>query len=116
VVQIRRGDIYRARLDPTEGSEQAGNRPVIVVSRDALNDSSPVIVVVPVTDRKNKRTIYPSQAVIPAGDGGLAIDSVALGEQVRAVTKTRLTSFVGHLSVKSIAAIGTALKITLDLP
>lgn len=29
---MKRGDVYNARLDPTEGSEQAGNRPVIIVS------------------------------------------------------------------------------------
>ena len=34
---MRRGDVYDARLDPTEGSEQAGWRPVVVVSRDAIN-------------------------------------------------------------------------------
>ncbi len=38
-----------ARLDPTEGSEQAGTRPVIIVSRNALNTSSPVVLVVPCT-------------------------------------------------------------------
>jgi len=31
---MRRGEVYDARLDPTEGSEQAGIRPVVIVSRD----------------------------------------------------------------------------------
>jgi mRNA interferase MazF len=34
---MRRGEVYDARLDPTEGSEQAGIRPVVIVSRDAIN-------------------------------------------------------------------------------
>ncbi|HUM68478.1 MAG TPA: type II toxin-antitoxin system PemK/MazF family toxin, partial [Chloroflexota bacterium] len=46
---MRRGDVFDARLNPTEGSEQAGVRPVVVVSRDAINQYSSVIVVVPVT-------------------------------------------------------------------
>ena len=33
---MKRGDVYLARLDPTEGSEQSGSRPVVVVSRDAV--------------------------------------------------------------------------------
>ena len=33
---MNRGDIYRADLDPTQGSEQAGKRPVIIVSRVEL--------------------------------------------------------------------------------
>jgi mRNA interferase MazF len=89
---------------------------VVVVSRDAINQNSPVVVVVPVTDRKNKPRIYPSQVVLKAGDGGLAIESVALGEQVRAINKTRLLKPLGHLAPASLAALGAALKIALDLP
>ena len=112
---IRRGDIYIARLHPTEGSEQAGERPVVVVSRDAINRYSPVVVVVPVTDRANKIRIYPSQVILKAAEGGLAMESVALGEQVRAISKTRLIRHVGHLPPTSLTAVGAALKITLDL-
>ena len=112
----RRGAVFLARLDPTEGSEQAGQRPVVVVSRDAINQNSPVIIIVPITDWKNKPRIYPSQVVLKAGDGGLAIDSVALGEQVRALSKTRLVKPLGLLSPHSLAAISAALKIALDLP
>jgi mRNA interferase MazF len=32
---MRRGDVYLVRLDPTEGSEQAGTRPAVIVSRNA---------------------------------------------------------------------------------
>ena len=47
---MKRGDIYDARLNPTEGSEQAGTRPVVIVSRNAINRYSPVVVIVPLTD------------------------------------------------------------------
>jgi mRNA interferase MazF len=112
---IRRGDVYMARLDPHEGSEQAGQRPVVVVSRDSINEHSSVIVIVPVTDRANKKTIYPSQVVLKAGDGGLTKDSVALGDQIRAISSSRLARYMGHVSVPSLSQIGSALKIALDL-
>ena len=111
-----RGDVYLAKLDRSQGSEQSGNRPVIIVSRDAINQNSPVVIVVPVTDAQNKKRIYPSQTVLKAGDGGLRIDSIVLGEQVRAITVTRLSTRLGHLAPKSIASINAALKIALDLP
>lgn len=57
---IRRGNVYDARLDPTEGSEQAGARPVIIVSRDAINNASPVVLAVPA------RPIGPGDAFRPA--------------------------------------------------
>ena len=55
----KRGDVYMARLNPSEGSEQTGERPVIVVSRDAINENSPVVIVVPVTDSKHKKAHLP---------------------------------------------------------
>jgi mRNA interferase MazF len=111
----KRGDVYLARLDPKEGSEQAGARPVVVVSRDSINQNSPVVIVVPVTDRSNKKRLYPSQVVLKAGDGGLSIDSIALAEQVRAISTTRFIKHLGNLTLQSVTQIGAALKIALDL-
>jgi mRNA interferase MazF len=111
----KRGDVYLARLDPTEGSEQAGERPVIVVSRDAINQNSPLVIVVPVTDRSHKRRIYPSQVVLKVGDGGLTKESVALGEQIRAINTGRFIKHMGQLGPASLTQIGAALRITLDL-
>jgi mRNA interferase MazF len=104
-----------ARLDPKEGSEQAGSRPVVVMSRDSINQNSPVVIVVPVTDRNHKKRLYPSHVVLKTGDGGLTKESVALGEQVRAISTTRFIRQLGHLTPQSITEVGAALKIALDL-
>src|SRR5258708_19602455 len=77
-----RGDVFSARLDPTEGSEQAGTRPVVVVSRDSINANSPVVVVVPLTDAANVKRLYPSHTHLSRGTGGLKMDSVAKTEQI----------------------------------
>ena len=113
---VRRGEVWEARLDPVEGSEQGGTRPVVVVSRDAINATSRVILVVPCTTYRQERRIYPSQVLLRASDGGLTSDSVALGEQVRALAKTRLLSRRGALSVQALAQVERALLIALDLP
>jgi mRNA interferase MazF len=110
-----RGDVYMARLNPSQGSEQGGERPVVIVSRDAININSPVVIVVSLIDAQNKKRIYPSQTVLKAGDGGLRIDSIALCDQVRAISVTRLTTRLGHIAPESIASINAALKIALDL-
>jgi mRNA interferase MazF len=111
---VRRGEIYDARLDPTEGSEQAGVRPVIIVSRDAINAFSPVVLAVPCTTYRAERRIFPSQIVIHAPDGGLSADSVALAEQVRALAKGRLGRLRGMLSTHVIEQLDLALRIALD--
>lgn len=112
---IRRGQVWEARLNPTEGSEQAGTRPVLVISRDAINASSPVIIVVPVTDQANKRRLYPSHVPIPAGEGGLTMDSVALCEQVRAIACSRLIRLWGEVETETMAAVRRALMIAMGL-
>ena len=112
---MRRGDVYDARLSPTEGSEQSGVRPVVIVTRNAINDNSPVIVIVPLTDATNVRRRYPNNVHIPAGEGGLTIDSVALTGHVRAIAKSRLLRLRGSLATPVIDSIDRALRITLDL-
>ena len=113
---MRRGEVYDARLDPTEGAEQAGSRPVVIVSRDAINASSPVVIVVPCTTYRPGRRLYPSQVLLQAPDGGLDVDSVALGEQVRALAKSRLGRQRGQLSPQVLTQLDRALLIALDLP
>ena len=68
---MRRGEVYDARLDPAEGSEQAGIRPVIIVSRDAINITSQVVLAVPCTTYRPRKRIYPSQVLLQSLDGGL---------------------------------------------
>jgi mRNA interferase MazF len=113
---VKRGEVYDARLDPSEGSEQAGTRPVVIVTRDAINAASNVVVAVPCTTYHLGRHVYPSQVVVRAPDGGLTVDSVVLAEQVRAISKNRLLRRRGALSPPALARVDRALLIALDLP
>jgi mRNA interferase MazF len=112
---VKRGDVYDARLDPTEGSEQAGRRPVVIVSRDAITMHMPIVIVVPVTTYRMDRRLYPSQVLLRAPDGGLTTDSVALAEQMRALAQGRLHRHRGTLSPQALRQIDHALSIALDL-
>ena len=112
---MKRGDVFDIRLNPTEGSEQAGVRPAIIVSRNAINQHSSVVVIVPVTKAANIKRAYPNNVHIEAGNGGLTVDSVALGGQIRAVSTSRLLRYRGALTLNSIHEIDRALRITLQL-
>jgi mRNA interferase MazF len=107
--------VFSARLDPTEGSEQAGTRPVVVISRDSINANGPVVVVVPITDAANVKRLYPSHAQLPKGSGGLKIDSVAKAEQIRAIQVSRLVDYHGRLDKEILARVEEAIRITLAL-
>ena len=112
---MRRGEVYDARLEPIEGSEQGGTRPVIIVSRNAINNSSPLAIAVPCTTYREKRRIYPSQVLVKAPLGGLSVNTIALGEQLRAISKTRLLHFRGVLDIETMERLDRALAIALAL-
>jgi mRNA interferase MazF len=107
--------VYAALLDPIKGSEQAGTRPVIVVSRDAINRNSSVVVCVPCTDAENCSKIYPSQALLKKGIAGLALDSVVLCEQIRAISVQRLGKHIGKVDRETMRGIDERIKIALNL-
>lgn len=107
--------MFSARLDPTQGSEQAGTRPVVVFSRDSINANSPVVVVIPITDASNVKRIYPSHTRLPKGSGGLKMDSVVKAEQIRAIQVSRFVGYYGRLEKDVLARVEEAIKITLAL-
>lgn len=110
-----RGDIFVAKLDPAEGSEQAGTRPVIVMTRDAINANSPVVVVIPTTDAENVKRTYPSHVFIPRGVARLKMDSIAKAEQIRAIEVKRFCGYIGRLDAALIVRLEQAIKTTLAL-
>ncbi|MEO9256344.1 MAG: type II toxin-antitoxin system PemK/MazF family toxin [Tepidiformaceae bacterium] len=111
---MKRGEVYTARFDPIEGSEQGGTRPAVIVSRDVINDRSSHVIVVPLTSDHGRRRL-PSHTVVAAGDGGLRNNSVALGEQVRALSKSRLGRQWGTLSPTTMREIDETLRSALAL-
>jgi mRNA interferase MazF len=98
-----------------KGSEQAGTRPVIIVSREAINRNSSVVICVPCTNVVHSGKIYPSQLLLKKGMGGLRADSVVMCEQIRAVTTARLVTHLGKLDSQTMKALDDRLRIALDL-
>ena len=109
--------VYLAALDPTVGSEQAGRRPVLVISRERLNQLLPVINVVPLTSRNSpQRTIYPNEVLLAAGITGLTVSSIVLCYQIRTLDKRRLERRIGVLDDPAVrTAVAEALRLQLDL-
>jgi mRNA interferase MazF len=92
-VKIERGGVYYANLDPTVGHEQAGHRPVLVVSDDRFNERSGTAIVMPLTSQKPKAG-YPFS--IDLGVLGYeSLRSYVKPSQVRTISTERLGRFVG---------------------
>lgn len=52
MARILRGDVVWAELNPVRGHEQAGRRPVVVLSEDVFNERSGTVIAVAVTSRE----------------------------------------------------------------
>lgn len=119
---ISRGQVYFVNLDPTHGREQAGRRPVLVVSADAINRQPLVVTVVVGTDAKNVPRDYPTNLRVAARESGLPKDTVFLCFQIRSLDqarfvdpKTGLTVPIGTLPPNRMAEIDTAVRLVLNL-
>ena len=119
---ISRGQVYRANLDPTCGRDQAGRRPVLVVSADAINRQPLVVTVVVGTDAKNVPRDYPTNVRVPSGESGLPIDTVFLCFQIRSLDparfydrKTHLPNLAGALPPARMDEVDRALRMLLML-
>lgn len=74
---VQRGELWWAELDPTQGSEQAGTRPVLIFQNDAVSRFTTTVLAIPLTTNL-RRALLPTGVRISAGEGGLTSDSVVL--------------------------------------
>ena len=111
--KIRRGDIFYAELNPVIGSEQGGNRPVLVIQNNIGNANSPTVIVAPITSRANKGEHLPTHILIESES--LHKDSFLLLEQIRTIDKQRLGEKIGHIGYKQMNTFGKGIKVSTGL-
>lgn len=115
--QFYQWGIFQAYLDPSVGSEQAGTRPVVVVSNEVINNKLSTITVLPLTSQKPGRRIYPSEVLLHKGYAGLKSDSLAMAQHIRTISKERLNRYYGTIEDSEIRGhIIDAILLYLDLP
>jgi len=111
-----RGEVWMADLDPTQGHEQAGQRPCVIVSSDNFNHGpAGLLVVVPLTSRQRAVAI-PLHFPVTPPEGGLTMPSTVLCDQIRTIDPARLIRRMGGLSGTAIEEIESRLRRLLELP
>lgn len=113
---IKRGEIYFINLNPVKGREQAGERPVLVLSIDSINQLPLVVTVVVGTKGENISPDFPTNVRISSSESGLPLETVFLCFQIRSLDKNRfLNSPAGKISVEKMIEIETAIRYCLGL-
>ena len=106
-MNMKRGEIYWVRLDPTVGSEIQKTRPCVLITVNPINRLRRSVVVVPLTSR--------GPETLPIRVSLESTQSFAVCDQIRAVAKERIGRLQGQLSDDDMFKLGENLKSVLGL-
>ena len=114
-LEITRGTIVMVDLPLGNGSVQGGTRPAVVISNDKGNKFSPVLIVVPLTSRMDKKYMPTHHTIEPSVVNGLSKTSIALAEQIITVGKDMVRNIVGVLEEMDVNFINRKVMTSLAL-
>lgn len=101
-----RGEVWVADLNPTRDHEQAGRRPVLVVSVDEFNrGSAGLVAILPMTSTIRP---IPLHVIVQPPEGGLKVQSRVLCDAIRSISKGRLLEHWGNSLPRDDAGSGRA--------
>ena len=94
MARVLRGDVIWADLNPVRGHEQAGRRPVVVISHDVFNERSGTVIAMALTSRP-QRAGFP--LTLELGSKKLPKRSWVKISQIRTLSRQRLSKRIGRL-------------------
>ncbi|HLC22687.1 MAG TPA: type II toxin-antitoxin system PemK/MazF family toxin [Candidatus Nanoarchaeia archaeon] len=113
-MKLQRGDIVIAGLEPVQGSEQGGTRPVLIIQNNISNEYSPTTIVAPLTSKIPSKE-YPTNVFISKTESHLDKDSTILLNQLRTIDKSRVLKRISSLNSFLMNKVDLALKVSLAL-
>ena len=102
MARILRGDVRWADLNPTRGREQAGLRPVLILSQDIFNERSGTVIAVALTSQPQKAG-FP--LTLELKTPGLPKQSWAKISQIRTLSVERIGKIIGRVSPEEIEQV-----------
>jgi mRNA interferase MazF len=105
---MKQGEIWYTNLNPVEGSEQAGFRPVVIISGNLLNQYANIVICAPLTTQI--KNYHGNLVLTPTSANGLASTSEVLTLHVRSISKSRLKKHVGTISKMELKQIQKCLQ------
>jgi len=113
-MKIYRGDIVLANLEPVQGSEQGGIRPVLIIQNDIHNQHSPVTIVAAITSKSFSKQFLTNVFLLKE-NSRLKKDSTILLNQIKTIDKRRIVKKISSLDKFIMLKVDNAIKISLDL-
>ncbi len=110
---MKQGEIWNVYFDPIKGSEQAGNRPAVIISGNVMNSQSDLAIVCPLTSSIKNYKGHP--VLKPNKNNSLEVPSEVLVFQIRTLSKLRFKKKIGTISEENILEIKETLQDILRL-
>jgi mRNA interferase MazF len=107
VARILRGEIRWADLNPVRGREQAGQRPVLVLSHDVFNERSGTVIAVAMTSQE-PRAGFP--LTLESRARGLPKRSWITISQIRTLSVDRIGRRIAHASEEELSHVLSGLN------
>jgi len=111
-VEIKKGHVYIADLNPHRGTEPGKIRPVVVVQTDLLNGFHPSTIVCPITTHVSPKTEL-LRVHLATGEGGIKEPSDILVDQIRAIDNRRFVKRAGSISPRHLKRLVENIRILL---
>lgn len=108
---IKRGQVFFADLGTTQGSEQGGYRPVLIIQNDVGNSHSTTTIVAPITSATKK--FLPTHYLI-GNHNGLR-SGLVLCEQIRTIDKGRLRRYVCEFTAEQMQEVNKCIMNSLGM-
>ncbi len=102
---MKRGEVWRVRIPFTAGHAQAGDRPALIIQNDSLIAALPTVLIVPFTSTPAATRFSGTLVVSPDGQNGLAMRSVALVFQLRALDKRDCLQRLGVIDAATLDSV-----------
>jgi mRNA interferase MazF len=115
-MSLQRGNVYFVNLNPVQGHEQAGERPGLVLSIDAINRLPLVVTVVVGTKGANMPHDYPTNIRVSPDESGLPVETVFLCFQIRSLDANRFPAApAGKIDGQAMEQVEAAVRYCLGL-
>ncbi len=105
---MKQGEIWFTDLNPIKGNEQAGFRPVVIISGNLLNDLSGLVICCPLTTKI--KNYHGNVILTPDKINGLKDHSEILTFHVRSLSKNRLKQKIGKIKSDELKQIQSCLQ------
>lgn len=113
MTDLRRGDVVWAELDPTQGREQAGRRPVLVIASDLfLEQADTLAIILPATSTDRG---WPNHVELQGPALRIGVPTFAMTEQPRTIARSRIVGALGRVDSDTMAHVDMWLRDFLSL-